>query len=250
MSQAPQDGYVRILSAPANIATAIGANYTLWDDDAGSVPPFQMVGFDKPPVNLPAPPDTSLMPIVYAGVYVLPVLADPSTYQPNSPFEFQVRTTGAARTTGNENSQVKSGPEFWAVHITSAFQGYVDKDSDPDAEEADPGLQYGFTVHSLTLGGWKASGSLIYMETIRDKTRANPNSMQTLERYTLVHESGHQFLLDHPDGRWPDPNDTNPADDFIMTDVTNPSGMAPNVAFSPTSRSKIREIEHPPLEEP
>ena len=190
------------------------------------------------------PPDTSLMPIVYAGVYVLPVLADPSTYQPNSPFEFQVRTLQAARTTGNENGQVTSTPEFWAVHITSAFQGYIVKDHDPDSEDLG---QYGITVETW-LFGITVSGSLIYMETIRDKTRGNAQSMQTLERYTVVHESGHQFLLQHEDGYWPPGDRDNPADDFIMTNVTNDSGMAPNVKFSPMSRSKVRGIGHPPLE--
>ena len=187
------------------------------------------------------------MPIVYAGAYVLPVLADPDTYQPDSPFDFQVKS-GEERATGNENQNVASTEAHWAVHITSAFQGWINKDSDPDGDEAQYGLQYGMTATHV-LGCWVA-GSLIYTETIRDKTRGNPQSMQTLERYTVAHESGHQFLLKHDDGRWPDPNDTNPADDFIMTDITNPSGMAPNVKFSPTSRSKIRGADRPRLPEP
>ena len=90
------------------------------------------------------------------------------------------------------------------------------------------------------------SGSLIYLETIRDAKLGNTESMGILERYTVVHESGHQFLLQHEDGWWPPGDRHNPADDYIMTNVTDESGMAPNIAFSPVSRDKVRCIAFPP----
>jgi hypothetical protein len=67
--------------------------------------------------------------------------------------------------------------------------------------------------------------------------------MVTQEQYTVVHESGHQFLLRHEDGYGPPEG---PEGDYIMTNVTDQSGMAPNVAFSATSVKKIRVSEYPP----
>jgi hypothetical protein len=136
-----------------------------------------------------------------------------------------------------------SSKEFWTVHLVSAFQGFPKKDGDPSGEYSS-GIQAGLTIE--TGGGTfenRASGSLIFHEVIRDDTVGNPGSMGLLERYTVVHESGHQFLLQHADGYAPPPG---PAGDFIMTDNTNASGFAPNMSFSPRSLDKIRDIEYPP----
>ena len=80
-------------------------------------------------------------------------------------------------------------------------------------------------------------------QTIRDHCVGNAPCMTTLERYTVAHEAGHQFLLDHSDGYAPP---SGPAGDYIMTDVTDPTCMAPNVAFSARSLKKIRAIDYPP----
>ncbi|UCC32197.1 MAG: hypothetical protein JSU86_07925 [Phycisphaerales bacterium] len=242
------DDKVTIINAPASIVNASGADYVLWDDDVGSdpngAPPFIMVGFDAPPVTLPKVPDTGLMAQVFQNAYVEPVPPDMQYYDSNAPFKFNVDSDSEAKNAGNEKRDLTSAVDYWVAHITSAFQGSVDKDGDPDIEQAGEGLQYGVTIES---GLWPlpvhSSGSLIFLETIRDDKRGNPPSMTELERYTVVHEAGHQFLLQHTDGYAPP--DGAPGD-YIMTNVTDQTGMAPNVAFSAGSLKKIRESKYPP----
>jgi hypothetical protein len=232
---------VEIISAPPTIVNANGATYTLWDDDAGSVPPFVMVGFDAPPVTLPKVPDTGLMAQVFKDAYVYVPPPDMQYYDANSPFDRNV-ADGEEVERGNENRDLTSATDFWVVHVTAAFQGFTAKDGDPDNEQATPGLQYGITGVP-TLAWWRRAGSLIYLETIRDDKRGNQVNMTTLERYTVTHEAGHQFKLEHGDDYAPP---AGPEGDYIMTNITDQTGMAPNVAFSPTSLKKIREIDFPP----
>ena len=80
------------------------------------------------------------------------------------------------------------------------------------------------------------------------RTCGVPVQMSELEQYTVAHESGHQFLLQHEDGRWPPGDDEEPSGDYIMTDVLGQSGMAPNKTFSAKSLKKIRETDYPPVE--
>lgn len=94
-------------------------------------------------------------------------------------------------------------------------------------------------------GGGRA-GSLVHLETIRDDKRGDSPSMAELERYTVVHETGHQFLLEHADGYSPPGDDENPSGDYIMTNTLDQTGMAPNIAFSAVSLRKIRSITYPP----
>jgi len=240
---------VEIINAPPNITNAVGLSYTLWDDDAGSVPPFTMVAFDAPPVVLPRPADTSLMATVYQTAYIEPVVAFPLYYDDDTVFAPNLEGTTATRNKANENTNLTSAPDLWAVHITSALQGYIEKDNDPDDEEGlgGVGLQYGNTIVTGLI--WQtSSGSMVYLETIRDHSRGNAAQMQELERYTVVHESGHQFLLIHEDGRSPLGDAIDPAGDYIMTDVLDQTGMAPNIAFSARSLKKIRRISYPPVE--
>ena len=184
---------------------------------------------------------------VFAWAYVDAPPPDMQYYDWNTTFSINVRNNEEAVTTGSQNRDLTSSQEYWAVHITSAFQGYVDKDNDPDTEQGGAGLQYGITGVRTFFGAARA-GSLIFLETIRDDKRGDTTNMNTLQRYTVVHESGHQFLLEHTDGRWPSMIDTNGADDFIMTDKLGQTGMAPNVRFSPTSLKKIRDGAFPPQE--
>jgi len=241
--------HIVIANAPSAIVNANGANYTLWDDDIGSDPtlnpPFVLAGFDAPPVTLPKVPDTSLMAQVYKDAYVDVPAPDMQYYDANTPFDRNVRNNSEAGIKGNFNRDLTSEASFWAVHITATFQGYVDKDNDPDTEQGLGGLQYGITGATGLFGGGRA-GSLVHLETIRDDRRANAAAMGVIERYTVVHESGHQFLLEHEDGRFPNPSDTDPSDDYIMTDKLDQTGMAPNVAFSANSINKIRNIAYPP----
>ncbi|RMH34762.1 MAG: hypothetical protein D6690_10045 [Nitrospirae bacterium] len=236
---------VQIIGAPPGITAAANSWYTLWDDDAGSSGGFIMVGFDAPPVTLPKVPDTGLMAEVFQNAYVDVPPPDMQYYDANTLFDRNIRDNLEAVRKGNENRDLTSGAAFWAVHITTAFQGYVVKDNDPDTEQATmQGIQYGITgAHSSDT---RRAGSLIFLETIRDDKRADVGAMATLERYTAAHEVGHQFKLEHTDGRFPDPNDMDPSDDYIMTDKLDQTGMAPNVAFSAVSLKKIRSIAFPP----
>jgi len=236
---------VEIQGAPPNIAGANGLAYTLWDDDAGSVPPFVMVGFDAPPVVLPKIPDTGLMAQVYKDAYVYVEPPDMAYYQPTTAFQRNVHDNNEGILKGNENRNLTSTPGFWCVHITSAFQGFVAKDNDPGTEQSSPdGLQDGLTIEQ---GVWPftvhSSGSLIFLETIRDEQGGNASAMAALERYTVVHESGHQFLLQHSDDYAPPPG---PAGDYIMTNDLDQTGMAPHLSFSPNSLIKLRVSSFPP----
>lgn len=233
---------VEIINAPANIAMANGLWYNLWDDDAGSVPPFVMVGFDAPPVTLPKVPDTGLMPQVFKDAYVEIAPLDMASYQATTVFQRNARNNDEAVTKGNENRSLTSASDFWVVHITSAFQGYVAKDGDPDTEQAAAGLQYGITGVPFWTP-WRRAGSLVFLETIRDDKRGNASAMAVMERYTVTHEAGHQFKLEHSDGYAPPDG---PAGDYIMSDITDQTGMAPNVSFGAICLKKIREIEYPP----
>jgi len=164
------DDVIEIINAPPTIVNANGASYTLWDDDAGSVPPFVMVAFDAPPVTLPKVPDTTLMAQVYKTAYVDVPPPNMQFFQGTTVFDRNV-ADGESANKAKENLDFTSAADYWAVHITSAFQGWVDKDNDPDSEQAAPqGLQYGVTKPTGLLGGRRA-GSLVYLETIRDDKR-------------------------------------------------------------------------------
>ena len=234
---------VEIRDAPSDIADALGLPFTLWDDDAGSVPPFHMVGFDALPVTLPKIPDTGLMDSVFRNAYVDVPSPDLQYFDNDAAFDLNV-VEDEAVTRGNARRNLASSADYWAVHVTSAFQGYIAKDGDPDGEQGVGGLNYGLTGASGILGTGRA-GSLIFLETIRDDKRGNVTEMAVMERYTVAHEAGHQFFLEHADDRHPLGDDLNPGGDYIMTDVTDDTGMAPNVAFSANSLKKIRTLDYP-----
>jgi hypothetical protein len=109
---------VEIINAPANIVNAAGVSYTLWDDDAGSVAPFTMVGFDEPPVTLPKVPDTGLMAEVFAKAYVDVPAPDMQYYDNDAPFHYNVHDKDEARERGNDKRNLTSSEDYWAVHIT------------------------------------------------------------------------------------------------------------------------------------
>ncbi len=237
------DDQVRIRGAGLSIINAVGAEYVLWDDDAGSVPPFVMAGFDEPPVTLPHIPDTSLMRRVYAPAYVEPMAPDLQYYDAIIPFDRNLGTSqlfsGEVVAASNIAADLASHPTFWVVSVYSAFQGWPTKDGDPVAEGGEPGLQLGLTVWT----GNVSSGSAIYLETIRDGATGNQSVMTKLEQYSVVHETGHQFFIDHHHGLGPP---AGPAGDYIMTGDTGQSLFPTNMSFSPISINIIRSITHPP----
>lgn len=220
---------LEIHNAPATIVQAEGAHYTLWDDDIGTL-------LDQAPgVFLPRYPDTGMMQDVYNRVYVEPLPSCPC--QSNSPFVLNVNTgsNSTVKTVANTNRDLTSSAEFWAVHVTSAFQGRPSKDLDPPAEAYADGPSYGITAF---FGGTTSSGgSLIFLETIREPGGLDPH----YEQFTVVHETGHQFLLEHEYGKYP-PNGW--LGDYIMTDDPQ-TFFSPNEFFSPKCSHLIRSISHP-----
>ncbi len=134
---------------------------------------------------------------------------------------------------------ISSGP-YWAVHVVSAFQGVQPRDGDPDSEEGTHpgGLLYGLTdVQGLVIFDY--GGSVVFLETIRDKGAALPTVI-LLEQFTVAHEVGHQFELEHEDGVEDPPG----SGTFMM--LPAPNNILPgNLEFSPTSLKKMRNIDFP-----
>jgi len=226
------DDQVVIINAPPTIVNANGAEYTLWDDDAGSTPGFVMIGANYPPVTLPVLPDTGFMAEAYAPAYIFPV-PDASGFNPQLPTDFvhqmpsDVPTVSA---TADANKNLTSAPTFWAVHVTSGFQGPALKDFDPVTEAE---LVFGVTAAADDVP--TAGGSVIHLETIRDFRSGDQGAQTELEQFTVVHEVGHQFYLLHPDG----------AGGFIMTNQDGPTPLSPIREFSPCSLLKMRKQEFP-----
>ncbi|MCH8879966.1 MAG: hypothetical protein IID34_08795, partial [Planctomycetes bacterium] len=228
------DDQVEILNAPPTIVTANEAEYTLWDDDVGGVPVPP-----GPPVTLPRAPDTVLMADLYEPAYVAAQNPNMGFYDSNTPFDRNVNSPSEIQNSGNANRDLTSSASYWVVHLTSAFQGFRDKDCDPGVEMGEEGVTMGVTAE----GGGATSGSLIFLEAIRDRHNGIPGSMVQEEQVTVVHESGHQFLLQHSDGYSPPPGHDG---DYIMTDDVLEAQPPDNIAFSATSLNKIRLITHPP----
>ncbi|MBI2565857.1 MAG: hypothetical protein HYV63_02325 [Candidatus Schekmanbacteria bacterium] len=88
------------------------------------------------------------------------------------------------------NKQAPSSSDFWVAYILGAYQGRVDLDNDPYAEEHDGGI-----------GGRGDAGpyALVYRETVRDVIRDPWAGVTTSETdawaLTAVHEIAHQFRL-------------------------------------------------------
>ena len=150
----------------------------------------------------------------YAPAYIVPV-PDASGFNPQAPvpFDRQIVSTSMTdvRDTANHppNLNLTSGPAFWAVHVTSGFQGPPLQDFDPVTEA---GLVYGVT----------------------DAWDDEPGQTE-LEQFTVVHEVGHQFYLLHSNG----------AGGFIMTDQEGLTPFSPIRAFSACSLMKMRKQEFP-----
>ncbi len=220
---------VPIAQAPALIAAMPGKAFVLWDDDyTYTNPPLVLT----PRVSMPRLADTSLLGSVFHRCYIEPVLhgeGSPES-QTNSPFQVNIDSAEYTDYVDVNKNLTSSGP-FWAVHVTSAYQGYPNKDLDEGGEAGTIGGQYGITCTNGDYPGGVAHGSLVYLESIRDSIFASSG----LEPYTVAHEIGHQFWLDDA------------TDDYLMSNGTpsNPTPIAKNLFFSPNDTAWIRSITHP-----
>jgi hypothetical protein len=174
----------------------------------------------------------------FAVAYAVPVSYKSSPeYDNDITFVLNTDDTDIA----DKKKDFTSRKEFWSVKQVSAFQPATDKDGDPDSEHAS-GTTQGITG-SVGSAFSRPTGSLIYLETIRDNAAVGNYSSEKLERLSVVHESGHQFNLEHEDGYNGTPTDN--SDDYLMTDKTGSNGTFPNERFSPISIDKIRSIDYP-----
>jgi len=224
---------LKIWPAPATPAVLDGLSYLLWDDDysyTGTPPTI------TPKATLPAMPNASQLAQAYNRIYVEPnVLTNPTYYQTTLAFDRNIENSQSeVNARANANKNVPSSSALWAVHVTSAYQGPHAKDLDPGDEESDPGATYGMTAF---YGGSTSGGALIFLETIRDKNDTG------LEAWTVIHETGHQFLLEDGDGNVGNPDACD--GDYIMTDQCNEGISGSNHFFSPYSSDRIRRISHP-----
>jgi len=226
--------------AGTDFAGAVGANFTLFDDDVG------LPGF-PPAVALPRLPDATLMHDVYGRAYIsIDLLAVPPQSQTNIPFDRNLTldalgNPSEAITVLDDSKNVASSQQYWVAHVVSVFQGTLARDADPDSEEGThpDGLLYGLTDVQGWPFPWAWGGSVIFLETIRDKGAA-PQNVIDLERFTVAHEVGHQFELEHEDGAEDPPG----SGTFMM--LPAPNDVFPdNLEFSPTSLGKIRSIDFP-----
>ncbi len=226
------DDYVTIANPGAvDFTGAVGANYTLEDDDIGGV-----LGFPAPPVNFPILPDTGLMDTVYARAYlVVDRLTSPDVSQTNLAFSRNLLTEGEAYAFIEGSKNIDSSAAYWVVHVVSACQGYSNRDGDHDREEEVSGLLYGLTKS----GFFSRGGSLVFLESCRDMGRTEP-TIGELVRFTVAHEVGHQFELEHEDGTEDSPG----SGTYLMN--TSPHEVFPdNLWFSANSLNKIRSLPYP-----
>jgi hypothetical protein len=142
--------------------------------------------------------------------------------------------------------------DFWSIYIVSAFEGDSDEDRDPDKEDALMGL-------TPFIDNSDDNCVIIYQEVIRDsmgdplilKTAKN---RETVERFIVLHESGHALNLEHPfqgtqytcdrtlmDSDWPL--------DFIDKNENGKwepkESVCPMPNFLPQDLVKLRSIQRP-----
>ncbi len=194
------------------IIPSVESSFTLKDDDgiSGDVPG----------------PDTSLLEKVFAPAYVLPVfdgVGERSNNNGDVSFDLNIEEdpTEIKGQFGAGKNSPASSDDYWTVYIQSAYQGPLDRDSDPDSE-TNPSL--GITG-MFTTGN--SNGSLVYIETIRDVNHSGLNHPQS---WVVAHEIGHLFVgPEHLEDR-------NLMDQG--TDVRNP-------VFSAIHINAIRDKNHP-----
>jgi hypothetical protein len=154
------------------------------------------------------------------------------------PFKLNVLSHDEGRTTLDGARQLNSDARHYVAHIVSAFQGYLARDADPNAEEGvDDGILFGLTASKANSSD--PIGSLIYLETGRDANVA-PAIIVNHERFTVAHEVGHQFVAEE----WHGADDPPGSGTYIMTTAPR-SIFSDHLWYSPTTLDIIRSAEKP-----
>jgi len=166
-----------------------------------SVPSIPFILHDDDEATHPFQVDISLMQIsdqtndnLFAAAYIRPVYDLDGGTRTNN-FKLNVQNRDDAIHQLNAGRDFASSMNFWKVYIQGAFQGMTWiqisgkelGDSDPDYEDG----VLGWTPE------FNSSGSLVFVETIRDCEIIGNIPVGHLLRKTTVHETGHQFGLRH-----------------------------------------------------
>jgi hypothetical protein len=203
---------VDIVTIAGTSAPPTGASFTLVDDDDfNSDDGAALDGDDNEDVvalaqtfsrmqNSDNPTDN-----VYAPAYIRPVYdggGNAANDSGNVGFILNNVDNGPA-TLSQINSGRNSGSiesdNFWVVYVQIAYQPDPTEDSDPGTESAAGGYTPSYTngttdevtsSASVTRG---ADGSLLFIETVRDRIRYPPLSI--MDTIAAPHEVGHQFGL-------------------------------------------------------
>lgn len=133
--------------------------------------------------------------------------------------------------------QVTSTDDFWVIYAQGAYQDRIVVSWDPPGAAILGKSTSGVGNLADIATNASEGGVLVYNETIRDAA-SDPNyfvSEADLRKWTLVHEMGHEFGMEHSDG-----GIMQPAEDQF----TNPNGPQ-NVRFEPISLDRIMRINHP-----
>jgi hypothetical protein len=229
-----------------------GSQFQLYDDDDfnnddgpmgdGTLDGDTGEDIPEPNTSLLQSDDTPCSSIIVSGcnvlasAYVRPVYDITSDIRDNRIFlaNIDTSTTNNVRAAFVDFDQLptEDDPEFWTIYLYGAYQGGISQDADPADEDGDgnpdgcPDASYGVTD---TLGP-NAWGSCIFMEVSRPREYPVDYASRPVSRaWTTVHEVGHIFGGDHPDGG-------------IMT----PSCTRTGYEFAPVTIRRLRhEIMHP-----
>lgn len=180
--------------------------------------------------NIPRP-DTSRLQVsdnpnlnLFAPAYVRPIydVGDNNDFVPFVLNTASESAAGIIATYDFDARMTEADDDFWTVYLLNSYQPDAEGDHDPNTESDRSPSKEALAVSDAING----QGSTIFLEMFTEfgalNALYNPAS-------TAVHELGHLFNGDHPDGG-------------IMATIG--SAQRTN-AFSPITIAKIRRINHP-----
>lgn len=175
---------VDVVNSTVTVAALVDIPLQIHDDDDDTVLPH------NPSTTYMSDSDTAL-DNVYAAAYIRPVYDGGGNVANNNQTVPFIRNTESSKVY-NWASGVNNANDFWVAYVIGAFQDSYNKhlaDKDPNTEGGTGGSTDG-----------AKGGSLMYMETIRERGATAAGGAAALERRVVAHEVGHALHLDHGDG--------------------------------------------------